>query len=94
MRFLEKHPGTFHKLPYKRNNVESVSQSAKERFGGVARAVETNTRHCVAVHVHMPQRGFRTKATARGRDGPLMRGDIVLECLETARNGAGRPFGT
>ena len=44
MRFLEGLPGTFHKLPYKRNNVESVSQSVKERFGGVVRAVETNTR--------------------------------------------------
>ena len=43
LRFFEKHPGTFHKLLRKRNNVESVSPSVKERFGGVARAAKANT---------------------------------------------------
>ena len=43
LRFLEKHPGTFHKLLRKRNNVESVFSSMKERFRGVVRAVRTNT---------------------------------------------------
>ena len=42
LRFLEKHLGTFHKLLRKRNNVESVFSSMKERFGGVVRAVKTN----------------------------------------------------
>ncbi len=37
--FLEEHPGTFRKLLRKRNNVESVFSSMKERFGGVVRAV-------------------------------------------------------
>ena len=40
--FLEKHPGTFRKLLRKRNNVESIFSSMKERFGGVVRAVKTN----------------------------------------------------
>ena len=40
--FLEKRPGTFHKLLRKKNNVESVFSSMKERFGGVVRAVKTN----------------------------------------------------
>ena len=39
LRFLEEHPATFHKMPRKRNNVESVFSSMKERFGGVVRAV-------------------------------------------------------
>ena len=42
LRFLEKHPGTFHKLLRKRNNVENVFSSMKERFGGVVRVVKTN----------------------------------------------------
>ena len=42
LRFFEKHPGTFHKLLRKRNNVESVFSSMRERFGGVVRAVKTN----------------------------------------------------
>ena len=41
--FLEEHPGTFRKLLRKRNNVESVFSSMKERFGGVVRAVKAKT---------------------------------------------------
>ncbi len=43
LRFLEEHPGTFRKLLRKRNNVESVFSSMKERFGGVVRAVKAKT---------------------------------------------------
>ena len=43
LRFLEEHPGTFRKILRKRNNVESVFSSMKERFGGVVRAVKAKT---------------------------------------------------
>ena len=42
LRFLEKHPDTFHKLLRKRNNVVGIFSPMKERFGGVVRAVKTN----------------------------------------------------
>ena len=42
LRFLGKRPGTFHKLPRKRNNVVGIFSPMKERFGGVVRAVKTN----------------------------------------------------
>ena len=41
--FLEEHPGAFRKLLRKRNSVESVFSSMKERFGGVVRAVKSKT---------------------------------------------------
>ncbi len=43
LRFLKEHPGTFRKLLRKRNNVESVFSSMRERFGGVVRAVKAKT---------------------------------------------------
>ena len=70
LRFLEKRPGTSHKLLRKRNNVECpLVHEGKVRRSGTGRQDEYPD-HRVAVHVHLLQHDFRIKVMARRRGRP------------------------
>ena len=94
LRFLEERPGTFRKLLRKRNNVECVFSSMKERFGGVVRAVKTKTQTvelpsaCICYNMAFA-RGLRRG----GGDGPRMRGSLRSHVSKLPETGPARPPG-